>query len=315
MGSCHLEKDIVVMDRLESLRIFQRVAELSSFTLAAEGLGLSKGAVSSAVQTLEEEQGTRLLMRTTRRVQLTADGAAFYERSRDLLDDMEDLFTMFRQDGPAVRGRIRVDMSSGVARALVVPQLPRFLAAFPEVEVELGCTERRVDLVREGYDCVVRVGPLSDSGLVARRLGHFRLVNCASPAYLARHGLPCTLDDLARHKLIHFTPVLGGRRVGWEVVEQGQVRSIPMQGALAVNSAEAYQAACLAGLGLIQAPEPGVRHLLAQGQLVEVLPGHPAPPMAVSLLYPHRRHLARRVRLFMDWLAEQITPHATATPP
>jgi len=295
------------MDRLDQLRSFLRVAELGSFTAAAEQLGLPKASVSLAVQRLEAEVGVQLLHRTTRRVRLTADGAQFQQRARDLLDDMEDLQGMFRRD-TQLKGRLRVDMSSGLARQLVIPHLPDFLARHPGLEIELSGTDRRVDLVREGFDCVVRVGPLDDNTLVARPLGVMHIVNCASPAYLAARGMPYSLEDLSHHALVHYVGTLGQRSPGFEYHDGQAYRSVPMRGAITVNSGEAYSAAALAGLGIIQVPRLGARVALAAGTLVEVLPACVAEPMPVTLLYAQRRHLPRRVAAFMDWMAALLTP-------
>lgn len=294
------------MLRPEQLQIYTRVAELASFTQAADSLGLPKASVSQAVQQLESSLGTRLLHRTTRRVQTTQDGQVFYERCKDLLAQLDEAQSLFRTGGEAVRGRLRVDMPSGVARQQVLPRLGEFLALHPELELELSSTDRRVDLVREGFDCVLRIGALEDSALVARPLGYMAQINCASPAYLARHGTPQTLEDLAKHRLVHYLPTLGARPLGWEYVEQGAVRTVPMAGALTVNDTAAYSAACVAGLGLIQAPAMGMRPLIEQGLLVEVLPRWRAPAMPVSLVYANSRQLPRRAQLFMNWLAELL---------
>jgi DNA-binding transcriptional LysR family regulator len=240
---------------------------------------------------------------------MTQDGQAFYERSKDLLADMEELQSMFHQDGSAVSGRLRVDMPSGVAKNMVLPVLPAFLDAHPRIVLEFSSTDRRVDIVREGFDCVLRVAPLGDSSVVARPLGRFRMTNCASPAYLARYGVPATLDDLAHHRLIHYVQTLGSKSAGWEYCDADGSHCLEMGGVITVNNSDAYQAACLAGLGLIQAPEPGVRHLIEAGQLVEVLPGYRCEPIPVSLLYANRRHLSKRVRLFMAWIAQVMQPY------
>lgn len=296
------------MDRLDHLRCFLRVAELGSFTGAADSLGLPKASVSLAVQRLEAEVGVQLLHRTTRRVQLTADGAQFQTRAHDLLHDMDDLQGMFRVDTSQLKGRLRVDMSSGLARQLVIPQLPDFLAQHPGVEIELSGTDRRVDLIREGFDCVLRVGPLDDNTLVARPLGQLRIINCASPAYLAARGTPATLDDLASHALVHYVCTLGQRSPGFEYHDGEAYRSLPMGGAVTVNSGDGYTAAALAGLGIIQVPLLGARPALTAGTLVEILSGLQAEPMPVTLLYAQRRHLPRRVAAFMDWAAAVIRP-------
>jgi DNA-binding transcriptional LysR family regulator len=297
------------MDRIDALRTYVRVAELGSFTQAADSLGLSKAGISGAIRELETQLGTRLLQRTTRKVQMTADGQLFYERCRDVLAEMDDLQAMFQHDDGALTGRLRVDLPVGAARHVVIPALPDFLRAHPRLQLELSSTDRRVDAVREGFDCILRVGTLENSSLVARPLGHFRMVNCASPDYLARHGTPRTLDDLKSHFLIDYAPALGGRPALFEYVDGGTRRTCEVPAALAVNNSDAYQAACLAGLGIIQAPQAGVRELIAQGKLVAILEQYQAPPMPVTLLYPSRRHLSKRVRHFMDWLAATMLPY------
>lgn len=298
------------MSPFDRMHIFARVAELASFTQAAEALGIPKASASTAVQQLETQLGTRLLHRTTRRVQLTQDGQAYYERCKDLLADVDELQSMFQHpDGAGLKGRVRIDMSTGMARNVVVPRLPELLARHPGLEVELSSTERRVDVVREGFDCVLRTGAVVDSSLVARPLGLARLVNCASPAYLRAHGTPRSLADLPGHRLVHFVNTLGARSAGFEAVVDGAPVLTPMQGALTVNNAEAYMAGCLAGLGLIQVPHLGVVDLLARGDLVEVLPQLAAPPMPLTLMYANRRNLPRRVRTVMDWLAQVVAEH------
>ena len=298
------------MSPFDRMHIFVRVAELASFTQAAEALGIPKASASTAVQQLETQLGTRLLHRSTRRVQLTQDGQAYYERCKDLLADVDELQSMFQHpDGAGLKGRVRIDMSTGMARNVVVPRLPEQLAPHPGLEVELSSTERRVDVVREGFDCVLRTGAVVDSSLVARPLGLARLVNCASPAYLRAYGTPRSLADLPGHRLVHFVNTLGARSAGFEAVVDGALVLTPMQGALTVNNAEAYMAGRLAGLGLIQVPHLGVVDLLARGDLVEVLPQLAAPPMPLTLMYANRRNLPRRVRTVMDWLAQVVAEH------
>ncbi len=198
------------MQNLEPILIFITVAEMGSFTHAADRLGIQKGRASTAVRKLEEDVGVRLLHRTTRSVQLTEDGRAFHARARDLLAEVDDLV--------ALRGRLRVDLPTEVARTTIVPALPDFMATHPELELEVSSTDRQVDLVQEGFDCVLRLGPIGDETLIARPLGKLRMVNAASPAYLARYGVPRSLEDLQRqeHRTIHFSTMLGARPYGWE---------------------------------------------------------------------------------------------------
>jgi DNA-binding transcriptional LysR family regulator len=297
------------MDRIDVMRIYVRVAELGSFTQAADSLGLSKASVSTAVRELEAALGARLLQRTTRKVQMTPDGLLFHERSREVLAELDELDTMFQHDDVALAGRLRIDMPIGAARNIVIPALPAFLAAHPRLQLELSSTDRRVDAVREGFDCVLRVGTLENSSLVARPLGHFQMLNCASPDYLSRHGVPRKIADLKSHFLVDYAPGLGGRPAQFEYMDGATVRNCEVPASIAVNNSDAYQAACLAGLGIIQAPRAGMIDLLAQGRLVPVLDDYPAPPMPVTLLYPSRRHVGKRVRRLMDWLAQAMAPY------
>ena len=296
------------MNQLEAMQVYVRVAELASFTHAADSLGMSKAAVSTAVRQLETSLGTRLLQRTTRRVHMTPDGLTFYERSKHMLDEMEELQTMFRQ-GAELSGRLRVDMPVALARNIVIPQLPAFLKDHPRLQVELSSTDRRVDVVKEGFDCIIRVGRLDDSSLIARPLGHFDMVNCASPDYLAHYGTPHSLADLASHRLVDYAPALAGRPARFDYVDGDEERSVEVAAAVAVNNSDAYQAACLAGLGIIQAPLTGLGELLAQGRLVSVLERYRAAPMPVTLLYPNRRNVALRAQRFMQWIADIMAPH------
>jgi DNA-binding transcriptional LysR family regulator len=300
------------MDPVERMRVFLRVAELTSFTQAAATLGLPKASVSTAVADLEAELGTRLLHRTTRRVQLTQDGQVFSKRARELVSDLDELTSHFQDGEAGLRGRLRVDMSTGLAEDLIVPRLGEFLEAHPGIEVELSSTERLVDLAREGFDFTIRAGGRADSNLIARFLGDFHVVNCASPRYLERFGLPASPSDLSGHRLIHYASVFGAPRDAFDFVDPsgGELRTIALRSAITVNSATAYLTACRAGLGLAQIPlGRTTRRLLDAGDLVEVLPGFRAPPFPVSLVYLNRRHQPRRVRVFMDWVASLVTPY------
>ena len=301
------------MNHLEAMQIYVRVAELASFTQAADSLGLPKASVSTAIKQLETLLATRLLHRTTRSVQMTQDGAIFYERSKDMLADMEELKTLFQQGDGEISGRLRVDLPNGIARNIIIPQLPSFLALHPRLEIELSCTDRRVEVVREGFDCVIRIGNPIDSALIARSLGYLRQINCASPAYLARYGVPQTIEELTQHKLIHYASNFGSKSPGFEyqirVQNKVQHKAQEMAGNITVNNSDAYQAACLAGLGIIQAPEIGLRAMIEQGQLVEILGDYLAEAMPISILYAHRRHLSKRTQIFMHWVAETMRPH------
>ncbi len=290
------------MDKYETMRIFIRVAELQSFTQAAETLNLPRATVSVSVQNLEAWVGTRLLNRTTRRVQLTNDGISFLERCKYLLGDLEEAESMFRRDATQLKGKIRVDMVATMAKVLFIPMLPRFLEKHPGIEIEISSTDGRVDLVRAGIDCMVKGGKDFDRGLAKRELGEAAIVNCASPKYLAKYGKPKNIEDLKNHRLIHFAPVLGSKPEGFEFFDGEKYQEIGMPGIVTVNNTETYTAACLAGFGISQNPLGVVAKHLKSGALVEVLPKFKAEPMKISLVYPHQRLMPKRVRAFMDWL-------------
>ncbi|NTZ05468.1 LysR family transcriptional regulator [Burkholderia metallica] len=299
------------MQNLDALLIFARVAEMASFTRAAESLGIQKGRVSMVIRALERDMGVALLHRTTRRVQLTEDGRAFYARATDLLAEVQELQSMFSGRGTSLRGRLRVDMPTELARSVVVPALPQLMAAHPDLELELSSTDRRVDLVREGFDCVIRLGPIADETLIARPLGKLRMTNAASPDYLARHGVPHTLGDLHSqgHKMILYTLTLGARHPGWEYPDGDGYAWLPLPSAMQVNSVQTYHAAGLAGIGLIQAGYSALAHHIESGALVEVLPDLRPEPLAASLVVAHRRNLSPRVRAFMDWIGGVLEPY------
>ncbi|HEY6617972.1 MAG TPA: LysR family transcriptional regulator [Steroidobacteraceae bacterium] len=297
------------MQNLEPILIFITVAEMGSFTHAADSLGIQKGRASTAVRKLEEDVGVRLLHRTTRSVQLTEDGRAFHARARDLLADVDDLHSMFASDRGALRGRLRVDLPSELARTTIVPALPAFMATYPKLELELSSTDRQVDLVQEGFDCVLRLGPIGDETLIARPLGKLRMVNAASPAYLARYGVPRSLEDLQKHRVIHLARTLGAKPYGWEYPHGDSYARLQLRGALHVNSVQAYEAAGVAGLGLIQAPLLGIGRYLESGALIELLPDFQHRPLDVTLVVAHRRNLSRRVRAFMKWIENVLAPH------
>jgi LysR family transcriptional regulator, regulator for bpeEF and oprC len=294
------------LDRIDLFRTFTRVVECASFTRAADTLGLPRSSVSAAVIELEGRVGARLLHRTTRKVSPTQDGAAFYERCLRLIADVEDAEGLFRQTSSGPSGKLRVDVPGRIGRLIVAPALPAFLARYPQLDIELRVTDRTIDLVEESVDCVLRVGPLSDSGLVARRIGDLPLINVASPAYLAEHGVPEQPTELGTHFAVNYASPTTGKVEDWEWLEDDEVRLLPVRGRVSVNSAEAYIACCLAGLGLIQIPAYDVRLHLAAGELVEVMSEYRAAPMPMALLYPHRQHLSRRLQVFADWLEDLL---------
>lgn len=296
------------MDRIDHLRIFVRIAACGSFSQAAEQLALPRATVSLAMQQLESRLGARLLHRTTRRVGLTPDGEALLDRASALIADMEDIEQQFRPSGRSIVGRLRVDVPSRIARLLMAPALPAFLAQYPQISVELGSSDRMIDLVHEGVDCALRVGNLTPSSLVARAVGAFEMVNCASPEYLQRHGTPAGPADLPHHLAVDYVSPTSGRAAPWEWQEGSQTRSSAVRSRVAVSNAETYIACALAGMGLIQVPLFDVREHLQAGELVEVMPQARPPAMPVNLVHPLRRHPSQRLQVFLSWATAVLQP-------
>lgn len=291
------------MDRLSDLRLFIRLSETLSFTETAAALGLSRASVGRSVGRLETDLGTRLIQRTTRRVALTPDGTAFRDRALRLVAEADEIATMFA-GSPQPRGVLRANVPTRMGRRLFMPRLPDFLARFPEIELDLAATDRPIDLIGEGFDCAVRVGTQRVSGLVSRTIANLRMVNVASPAYLSEYGMPSTLDDLSQHRAIGYVSPRERRDQGWEYLEDRRARTLRMPVAIRVNNAELYIAGALAGMGLIQVPAYDVDHLVARGDLVEVLCNHPSEPMPVALVAPDRPSLNPTVSIFADWTEE-----------
>lgn len=284
----------------ESIRIFIEIVESGSLTQAAENLRIHRPAVTKALQMLEQHSGTRLLQRTTRRIDLTPDGETFYRRSKPLLAQADALLESFGSDA-VLRGQLRVDMPIAFAVLVVIPRLPEFYRMHPDIEIVLSSSDRRRDMLREGLDCVLRVGELDDSDYVARRVGNIRIKTCASPDYLAIHGTPDTLEDLQTHKAINWINSNSRFIKPWTFTTSEGTADITLPSKLVVDNSQAYVAAGLAGLGVMQGMSLFLQPYLDGGQLVEVLPHHPAPDRKLSLLYPHR-HLSRKVRVFTEWL-------------
>jgi DNA-binding transcriptional LysR family regulator len=288
---------------VDDLRVFVRVAELSSFTRAAEHLGVSKAKASLRVRALEEALGTALLQRSTRAVRLTPDGEQLLARARKLVAEADEIGSMFRSK-TALRGRVRIDLPVNFARDVFFPNVPELLARHPELELVVSATDRRVDVVREGFDCVLSIGQLGDSGLAVRRIGLLPMTNLASRGYLERYGTPRTLADLERHVVVHYSLKLGGDPPCFEHPSAGGWALLPMRSLITVNSADSYWAACVAGLGIIQIPRYGMPKKLSDGAMVEILPEQTAEPMPISIVHPHGKSPPKRVRAVMTWLGE-----------
>jgi DNA-binding transcriptional LysR family regulator len=296
------------MDRFDAMRVFTRVVERRSFTLAAEDTGLPRSTVTDAVKQVEARLGVRLLQRTTRHVAPTLDGEAYYQRCLRILADIEDAESAFAEAKP--KGRLHVDVHGTLARHFVLPSLPAFLETYPDIEIYISEGDRLVDLVREGIDCVLRVGDLQDSDMIARRVAMLEEVTLASPAYIERHGIPMHPDTLEGHCIVGFRSTATGGLLPLELTIGGSVRNIPLPAIVSVNAAESYVAAAKLGLGMIQVPLYHAESALRSGELVAVLKGFPPTRTPVSLLYPRNRQLSPRVRVFIDWVAREFNRHA-----
>lgn len=295
------------MDRIELFRIFVRVVDCSGFTRAAERLNLPRSTVSEAVRTLEQHLGTRLLHRTTRKVRPTQDGLLFHSRCQQLIADMDEAEQLFRQSPQRLSGTLKVDVPGRIGRLILAPALPGFLAEHPQIDIELGMGDRSVNLIEDGVDCALRVGPLQDSRLVARGIGQLPLINVASASYLASYGMPSHPLQLEHHWGVLYASPDNGRVEPWEWREHGMLRQQHLRGRVTVNSAEASIACCIAGLGVIQVPAYDVLTELANGTLQEILPAYRSDPLPINLLYPHRRHPSQRLQVFADWLRRLLT--------
>lgn len=292
------------MDRLDALTLFTRIVETRSFTRAANGLDIPRATATHAIQQLEARLGVRLLERTTRQVRPTLDGQAFYERCVHVLGELEAAEASLHPTVANPQGLLRIDMPSVHASHIVLPRIDDFHRRYPGIELVIGSGERFVDLVREGVDCVIRSGSLGDSTLIARRLAAMPQVICASPDYLAQAGTPRHPEELANHQTVKFFSAGGATDDTLDLIVDGKAREFPVGGWISVNDAGSYAMCALRGCGLIQVPRYHFENALRQGQLVEVLSEWPSPEMPVSALYPHRRHLSPRVRVFIDWIGE-----------
>ncbi|MGE4799851.1 LysR family transcriptional regulator [Yersinia hibernica] len=302
------------MDRIDAMRVFIRVVEQRSFTQTAQDLNLPRSTVTDAIKQLEKRLNVRLLQRTTRHVSPTLDGEAYYQRCLQIIADIEDAEMAFADAKP--RGLLRIDVQGTLARHFVLPQLPDFIAQYPDIELFISEGDRLVDLIREGIDGVLRVGTLQDSDMVARRVALLPQVTCAAPRYLQHYGTPCTPHELAGHRMVGFRSSASGGLMPLEFAvsptpprlspdcQKTSIQAVKLPAVLSVSGAESFVAAARLGLGIVQVPRYHVEPDLYAGTLIEVLPEYTPPPMPVSFLYPHNRQLSPRVRIFSDWLRQ-----------
>ena len=293
------------MDQIQAMRIFARVVEAGTFTRAADSLQVPKASVTKNVQALEERLRVKLLNRTTRRVTVTADGAAYYDRAVRLLADFDDLEASVSQARTTPRGRLRVDVGTSVARLLIIPHLAEFQSRYPEIQMDLGVSDRTVDLISDSVDCVIRGGELADQSLVARRIGNLDFITVAAPQYLERHGIPQHPRDLETgHRNVIYSSPVSARRYPLEFHKNGEVIEIAGPAHLCVNESNAYIFSLLAGQGIGQASRFQINEHLKNGQLQQVLEDWKHPLLPVYVVYPPNSHLSAKVRAFVDWVVD-----------
>lgn len=297
------------MDRFDGMRAFVRVVEAGSFTKAAETLGMSRTSVTQLVQQLEAHLRLKLLNRTTRKVKVTADGAAYYERVLRLLADLHDIENNLPGSSPAPRGLLRVDVPSPFANMILVPALPAFHARFPEIQFDLGASDRKVDLIGENVDCVVRGGTITDESLVARHVGDLGLGVYAAPSYLAQAGTPAHPRELqdAQHRIVRYRWANG---LPYAMHRDGETVKLQGRYVLAIDDGNAYLTAGLAGLGVLWLPDYMAKEHAANGALVRLFADWRIDPMPLYVAYPPNRYLSKGLRVFIDWIVELMAVHA-----
>ncbi|MDG9853955.1 LysR family transcriptional regulator [Pseudomonas nitroreducens] len=293
------------MDQLQAIRAFARVVEAGNFTRAADSLDMPNATLSKLVQELEAHLGVRLLQRTTRRVMVTPEGQDYYAKASRVLRDLEDIDSSFNIARSKPRGHLRIDVGGSTARDVLIPLLPDFLARYPDIRIDLGVSDRSVDLIGDNVDCVIRGGALDASSLVARGIGQATMVTCASPEYLRHNGIPAYPEELRNgHRLVSYLSPQNGRAVPFRFERDGERSELKIEYRIGVNESNAHLAACVAGLGIIQTFSYAAGAALRDGTLVEILDEWRPPPYPFHVVYPQNRYVTHRLRVFIDWLVE-----------
>ncbi len=297
------------MNKLQAMEVFVQVVDAGGFTRAADLMQLPKATVSTLIQQLETSLSVKLLHRTTRQVSVTADGAAYYERCLRILSDVKDAEESLSRTRLSPSGRLRVESPTGLSGEILVPALPAFFDRYPDIQLELGSSDRPVDLIEEGVDCAVRGGALGDSTLIARRIGIINFVTCAAPSYIAKYGTPLHPRDLERHRCVNYFSAKTGKIYEWDFTRDGERIQVPMPGVIALNDSNAYVQAGLAGLGVIQMTDYLLLQHVREGRMVQVLPDWTTDALPIHIVYPQNRHLSAKVRVFVEWVAELFANH------
>src|SRR5690554_3683369 len=296
------------MDRFDAMQAFARVVETGSFTKAAETLHMSRTTVTQLVQQLEARLRVKLLNRTTRKVNVTADGAAYYERVLRLLVDMDDAETSLSSALASPRERLRVDVPSPFASTLLIPALPQFYAKYPDIQLHLGVSDRVIDLIDENVDCVVRVGEVTNQSLVARHVDNLSLGVYASPGYLAQMGTPSHPIELkaSHHRIVGFFWARSGR-IFFPTMHRGNEHLVVRGNhQLVVDDGNAYVSAGVAGLGVVQLPTYMAQPQVESGTLIPLFGEWHMDPLPIYIAFHPNRHVSAKLRVFIDWVAELI---------
>lgn len=294
------------MDRLQAMEVFVKVVESGGFTRAADLMRLPKATVTTLVQNLEAHLSVKLLNRTTRRVSVTADGAAYYERCLSILSEVEETESVLARTSATPRGRLRIDVPASFGRHVLTPALAEFFQRYPDIHIELGCSDRPVNLIEEGVDCVVRGGDTLDPSLVARRIGTLSMITCAHADYVREHGAPSHPNELFAHQCINYFSGKTGKTFAWDFTRGEERLVLPVEGRLALNDSDAYLQAGRAALGIMQVALIRVAEGLSSGEFVRILPDWELDPLPIYVMYPQNRHLSAKVRVFVDWIAELL---------
>ena len=297
------------MNKLQAMEVFVQVVDAGGFTRAAENMQMPKATVSTLVQALEQALAVKLLHRTTRQVSVTADGAAYYERCLRILSDVREAEESLSRNRANPSGRLRVDTTTGVANDIIIPALGDFFHRYPDIRLDLGCSDRPVDLIEEGVDCAIRGGALPDSALIARRIGVLEFITCATPAYIARNGRPTHPRDLVDHHCINYFASKTGKTYDWDFVRDEETVVMALPACLALNDGTSYLAAGLQSLGIMQVASYMADGLIAAGQVELLLEDWRSVPIPINIVYPQNRHLSAKVRVFVEWVAELFAAH------
>jgi DNA-binding transcriptional LysR family regulator len=305
------------MDKLDTMKAFVRVVETGSFTKAAQTLHMSRTSVTQLVQQLEARLRLKLLNRTTRKVNVTADGAVYYERIVRVLAELDDVETSLPNASATPRGQLRIDVPSPLATMILVPALPQFHARYPEIQFDMGASDRMVDLIGENVDCVIRGGEITDQSLVARRVGELQLGVYAAPAYLERAGTLTHPEQLheSHHRIVKFRWLRGGSGFPY-AMHDGAAETVKIRGqhVLSIDDGNAYLAAGVAGLGVLWLPDYMAKAHVARGELVPLFENWRIDPMPLYVAFPPNRHVSKKLRVFIDWIIELMAMHAPVPP-